>query len=245
MTTRLLSIALTMLVPCLAFAQDSIVDDLTAPQSTIEDTLSQAFATGSEAPLTTLATTLAEKEGSASTYWLAYCHLYTSYYYAGMQQDDKVREALEDGIKVMEAKEEKDSEDYALLAFLRCQTIRFVSGVKAGMTVSQSIEEAGKATDLDPKNLRGWYVRGVIDYYTPREFGGQAQCEEFLLRAISLPEQTTPDATLPSWGKVEAYTVLIEYYLGAEKPERAKEIYDLALKEYPDAEALKPYASKL
>ena len=73
-------------------------------------------------------------------------------------------------------------------------------------------ENAGKALELDSTNVRGWYVLGSNDYYTPASFGGGKKVEYYLKKATSSPDKNTDDSSLPTWGKKSPMPLLIQYY---------------------------------
>ena len=144
----------------------------------------------------------------------------------------------------MEGLDNKNAEDYALLALLESFGIQF-EGMKA-MFVSRSIRKhAEKAMELDPLNPRGYYVYGSNDYYTPEKYGGGKKAETYLKKAVSLPAQTLENTYLPSWGVEEAYDLLIKLYIKREEWDKAKNSFSKAMDQYPDSYYLKEIAPQL
>ena len=102
-----------------------------------------------------------------------------------------------------------------------------------------------KATQLDPDNLRAYYVHASNDYYTPEQYGGGKEAESLLKKAIALPEQKVKNNYLPSWGKEDAYILLTELYIKREKWTEAKTVYAEGIALYPESYMLNRLASKL
>ena len=138
----------------------------------------------------------------------------------------------------------KNSEDYALLAMLQGFSIQF-KGMKA-MFISRDIKKnLKKAIAIDSTNLRAYYVFASNDYHTPEKYGGGKKAEEYLLKAISLPAQKIKNDYLPSWGKEEAYEMLIKLYIKKEKWELAKKYYKEGIKKFPESYTISQLATQL
>jgi len=177
-------------------------------------------------------------------YWISYAEYHASI--AMMQHDDpKQSEKLIDlAIKRLDRMSNKNSEDYAMLAMAQGFGIQF-KGMKA-MFVSASIKKNIKrALDLEPNNLRAVYVAGSNDYYTPAKYGGGKKVDEYLLKAIEMEAQQTPNTYLPSWGKEESYEILIAYYIKKEDWDNAKAQFTKANKLFPNNYMINQMASKL
>lgn len=185
-----------------------------------------------------------DKQQNIIQYWRGYNAFYHAIYF--LQQGD-LQEAeyrIDHGIELMDALEVKNSEDYALLAMMRSFSIQF-KGMKA-MFISQTVnQEITAALAADPDNLRAHFVGGSNDYYTPEEYGGGKKVERYLKKAISLPAQKVPNDYLPSWGKEEAYEMLIKFYIRKKQWENAKTYYQQGIEELPDSYLLNQLASKL
>jgi tetratricopeptide (TPR) repeat protein len=65
------------------------------------------------------------------------------------------------------------------------------------------------------------------------------------LKTISLEAQPIPDTYLPSWGKSEAYSLLITYYLDRKNYDEAKKHIAVALSLYPDNYMINQYVEML
>ena len=124
-------------------------------------------------------------------------------------------------------------------------SIQFASGMEAGRISAGIRENAGKALELDSTNVRGWYVLGSNDYYTPASFGGGKKVEYYLKKATSSPDKNTDDSSLPTWGREYAYALLIQYYMQNDRTDEAKNCLLMAEKEYPDSYFIGEYKRKL
>ncbi len=150
---------------------------------------------------------------------------------------------MQDAIALLEKQESKDSEVLALLALMQSYYIQF-AGMDAGIISARVKENANESIKLDSNNIRGWYVLANNDYYTPKQFGGGKKAEEYLLKAISLPEQKLKSPIMPSWGKSDSYFLLISFYIDNEEMEKAKKIFIQAKELYPDNYMINQYAAK-
>lgn len=171
-------------------------------------------------------------------YWIGYESLYESNYFTTINEIQKAKSCLDFGIDKINGIQNKDSESYALLAYLQCCSIRFTKGIEAGIMSKKSVNSAKKALELDSMNIRGWLVLGIIDYFTPKQFGGLENSEKYLKKAISLPSQKMFNKYLPSWGKLDAYVLLVDFYIKSGNKASAKLYYDIATKEFPGSKKL-------
>ena len=53
-------------------------------------------------------------------------------------------------------------------------------------------------------------------------------------KAIELPANKTGSTYLPSWGKAEAYELLVQFYLKESRNEEAGQVLNTALELFPD-----------
>lgn len=225
-------------------AQVDEENKIKSPQLEIELAFVTAQQEKSDKPLSIVEDAISLKRGSYWTYWDAYCKLYKSYFYAATKQQTKAVEMLDSGIMILEGKEKLTTEDYALLAYMQSQKLRYSTGMESGVLASKSRKNALMSVKIDADNLRGWYVLAVIDYYTPKMFGGKEKCEEYLLKAICLPPQSIDNKYLPSWGKVESYSLLLNFYLDMNDSSKFKQYFNKAIEEFPNEPIIQSYENK-
>ena len=162
-----------------------------------------------------------------------------------MKQDQQAQACLNEGEHIFETQAGKNAEEYALLAYIQGVSIKFVKGMDAAVIARKSVNNAQQATQIDPKNTRTWYVLGMLDYYTPKQFGGQQKCEALLEKALAQPISKTNNPYEPTWGRKEAYNLLLEYLVTTGNKEKAKTIYQKAKTEFPNAPELRKYENQL
>ncbi len=178
------------------------------------------------------------------TYWQSYLQYYLSISYMTQKNMEQAEEEIDTAVDLLEGMENKNSEDYALLALAESFSIQF-KGFKA-MFISSSVKKNGKrAMAMEPKNLRAYYVLGSSDFYTPEQYGGGEEAESLLLKAISLPEQLNKNPYLPSWGKAESYELLVKHYLKTEDKSKAKTYCKEGLEHFPNNYGLGKLAVQL
>ncbi len=226
------------------FCQNSKDTTLLFIQDCIYNEFLKSFEKGNIQGLDQIEQTLINEKSPLSQYWLAYAQYYKSIYFLKMGNKKQSKKVVQDAITVLEKQEAKDSEELALLALLQSFSIQFTAGMGAGIISAKVKENANESIKLDSNNIRGWYVLANNDYYTPKQFGGGKKAEEYLLKAISLPEQKLKNPIMPSWGKSDSYFLLISFYIDNEELEKAKKIFIQAKELYPDNYMINQYAAK-
>ena len=177
-------------------------------------------------------------------YWQGYLQYYASIYYLQQNNKKAAENEADKGLNWLKSIKNKNSEDYALLALLQSFSIQFRTG--DAMLISQEInKDIENALAIDSSNLRANYVFASNNFYTPKKYGGGKLVEKYLLKAISLPTQKTPNQYLPSWGKEESYEMLIKYYIQNKKWDLAKQYYEKGIKECPKSYIINQLASQL
>lgn len=179
------------------------------------------------------------------SYWIAYSKYYESIFHIKMNNKKSAKKEINEAIEIIERIKNKNSESYALLANLYSFSTQFADGMSAINISSKTKSNAEMAIKLDSDNLRAWYILGANDFYTPRMYGGGKKCEEYLLKSISLDEQKIKNPYMPSWGKNNAFSLLVAYYMEKKEHEKALEYLNKALLLYPDDYMLNQYAKQL
>lgn len=208
---------------------------------TIDNSLELAMRNQTVEPLVHIEKYLSPKKGNVWLYWQAYLQMCKSVYYTSVKSESNAKENLESGIQLLEQLQNKTTEDYALLGYMQSQYIRYTKGMESGILSAKSKTNAHKSIEMDSNNIRGWVVLGIIDFYTPKQYGGKEKFEYYLLKAISLPSQNVVNKYRPSWGKIEAYSVLLTYYKTSGQKEKIHKYYNMATKEFPNEPSLKKY----
>ncbi len=218
-------------------------------QDQILDAFVQSLMTKDNKPLEKLALELEtlnrEKQHNLILYWRSYLQFYSSIYYQQMGDKKIAEKEVEKGIDWLESMENKNSEDYALLAMLQSYSLSFGKGMRAPAISKAARKNAKHAMAIDSMNLRAYYVYASIDFHTPAKYGGGKEAEEYLLKAISLPSQKVKNGFLPSWGKEQAYEMLIKLYIKKEDWESAKKYYQEGIEKFPESYTINKLASKL
>lgn len=177
-------------------------------------------------------------------YWQSYLQFFYSIYYLEAGDKKNAEKEIDTAIDWMNNMTNKNSEDYALLAMLEGFSLQF-KGMKAMFIGPRAQKNVKAALAIDSTNLRAYYVYASNDFYTPEKYGGGKEAETYLLKAISLPAQKIKNNYLPSWGKEEAYELLIRHYIKKEKWGLAKEYFQEGIKGFPNSYTLNKLASKL
>lgn len=178
-------------------------------------------------------------------YWRAYLQYYSAIFYLTQNNKEQSEKEIDIAVEWLDEMKNKNTEDYALLSLTQGFAIQFKNMIKMMMLSSSIGGNAQKAIEKDSLNLRGYYTYASGDFYRPERFGGGKDVEKYLLKAISLPNQRVKNDYLPSWGKVEAYGLLIRWYIRKENWAQAKLYYNKAIALYPDNYSIKALGKQL
>lgn len=222
-------------------------DVLNGIQGKVEGAMNDCFAKNSITSLDNLSKSLdaLPSQNNIVLYWKSYIDYYRSVFYVKLGDRGNSKKAIKKAYIILEKMSNKNSEDYALLALVQSFYIQFTSGMAAGALSSKIVGNAEKALELDSTNLRGWYVLGSNDFYTPESFGGGKKVEYYLKKAISTTPKNIKNAYMPTWGREYAFELLIRYYIQENKKEGAKEYLQIAEKEYPNSYFISEYKKKI
>lgn len=100
-------------------------------------------------------------------------------------------------------------------------------GAKSGSYADDAIKEA-------PDSYIAWKLYGNYKFYTPGAFGGDIEeAANALEKSITLMEQN-PELTKDNWMYIDAMAHLGQAYAQLEQPDKAKAVYEKALKVEPN-----------
>lgn len=176
-------------------------------------------------------------------YWISYLYYKKSISAFKEKNMELSKKYLEHAMEYLEQIHEKDSEYYSLLANEQVFYFQFVKRQDMFLFINKVNNSLKKAIELDSSNPRAYYVNGYYDYYTPKEYGGKKKTESFLLKAISMQNSQKPFS--PTWGIVDSYSMLIQYYIETGEKEKAKEMYQKAIEQYPQSRDIMRLKDKL
>lgn len=223
-----------------SFGKNAVADS-NFIQVNVDNALNESFKEKSIEPLKNIERKMNSKKGNIWTYWKAYIKMCKSLYYISVNKGNNAKSMLNEAIDMLEKKANFTTEDYALIAYMQSQSIRYTKGMESGVLAAKSKNNAKLAIQKEPKNIRGWFVLAIIDYYTPKVYGGKEKCESYLLKALSLPSQKIKNAYLPSWGRKEAYLLILAYYQSVGQIAKLHSFYNKAVKEFPYDSSFKKY----
>ncbi|MDL1913118.1 MAG: hypothetical protein FDW93_01115 [Bergeyella sp.] len=221
--------------------EDTILNHI---QEKITAAWSEGFAKKSTQKLNEIENLLTNKKSeneNLKNYWIAYINYYKTIMAILFKNENLGKESNKKGIEILERNRNKNSDDYALLVLLKGMSFPFSSGIEA-LSISRDINKLiEKGIETDSTNFRVYYAKGSVDFYTPKEYGGGTKAEEALLKAINLPEKNIGNSQLPTWGKEEAYDLIIRLYLREGKKEKAKIYFDKAKQLFPNSRTLQTH----
>ncbi|RXQ96645.1 hypothetical protein EO244_03190 [Ancylomarina salipaludis] len=218
-------------------------------QGKVDQAFLLALKTKQAAPLLHLDQKLNKIGGKNSnpiiTYWQSYLSYYLSICHLQLKDKKNAEESINKAIELIENMENKNAEDYALLAYEQSFSCQFKPGIIIPFVSKKLKRNCETALQIDSLNMRAYFVLGSNDFYTPEMFGGGKSAEKMLLKAIDMPEQKIANPFLPSWGKMNAYELLIRWYIRKEKWNLAHKYYQEGLKKYPTSFLIQELASKI
>lgn len=223
--------------------------DLKNIQEKIDDTFVQAIvarkADGMKDLNSQLEKVQRQHQNALVVYWQGYLQYYLAVFHMQMGDKKASEKIINKGIELMEDVTGKNSEDLALLSMMHSFSTQFKTGMLAGVSSGSALRNVEKAMELDSQNLRAFFVAGKNDFYTPKEYGGGLEAEGHLLQAVALPDQKVSNAYLPSWGKEEAYKLLIQFYINKEDWENGKKYFQEATSQFPNSYTINQLAPRL
>ncbi len=215
-------------------------------QQKIEQAFYASFAEGNISKLSEIIDQLKQEGSPSATYWHAYAKYFESIYYLKTDNKGKSESAINEGVEILSKLKNKNSEDYALLVLMQNFSMQFITNMmKMGVVSGKISENVEKAIKADPNNLRAYYAAAANDFYTPEQYGGGTKAENYLLKAIALNNQPVDDASLPTWGKDQAYQMLVALYLKKGNMGLAKKYLEEAIQLYPNNYGLAELAKKV
>lgn len=223
-----------------SFGKNAVADG-DCIQINVDNALNESFKEKTVEPLKNIEKKMVSKKGNLWTYWKAYIKMCKSLYYISVNKGSYAKSMLNEAICMLEKNAIFTTEDYALIAYMQSQSIRYTKGMESGVLAAKSKNNAKLSIQKDSQNIRGWLVLAIIDYYTPPIYGGKEKCESYLLKALSLPSQKTKNAYWPSWGKKEAYLLILAYYQSVGQIAKLRSFYNKAVKEFPNDSSFKKY----
>lgn len=220
----------------------------------VNDAFGQSFMSKDVAPFLNLEKQLYQERAKLPNntaqynYWLSYNQYYKSIFYSVVKKNNSQAKKEIDAViaRLQDTLPSRNSEEHSLLALAECFSISFISnGIKANLVAKKVMKRCEKAIELDPNNLRPYFVLGQLDYFKPAMWGGKTECEGYFKKALAMDEQKIKNHYTPSWGKKESFEYLIKFYLDEKKKSEAKTYYLKAIKIYPNEYLIKDLASKL
>jgi tetratricopeptide (TPR) repeat protein len=185
-------------------------------------------------------------------YYLAVVDYMLAYTAMGEKQDkDKLKKYTESGFSNLD-KSILVRDDFADSYILR-YALNFNRWVyeqdKMADIIAQSGEAKDKAQKLDPENPRFYLMDGMSTFYMPEAFGGGAKKSTpiFEKSVEMFNKRVEKEAYYPDWGKDLTYGYLAMSYAKRDDDgdkKKAADLYEKALKEFPDSSFLKGYVKK-
>lgn len=178
-----------------------------------------------------------------SKYWHCYALYRLGNYYAKNDLSES-KKIVEKAISILDADTKRNSEDNVLIGMLTSYSIKFYSGNATTLSA-----KARKFYDIaigqDAKNMRAYFAIARTDYNKPVEFGGGKIVEQNILKALSLKNSNSENLAAPTWGREDAYILLINFYIREERLMDAQIFCNRALQEFPNSVQLKEMKKNL
>jgi tetratricopeptide (TPR) repeat protein len=146
---------------------------------------------------------LAEKTQWLPYYYAAYASINQSFGLTVAEERDKVLDQAQKFLEEAAKLKSDSSECMALQGFLYVARIQVDPMGRGGEYVLKANEAFDKAISLNPKNPRGYYLKGITVMNTPDFLGGGKEpAKPILTLAMTKFETFKPSSPLsPNWGK--------------------------------------------
>lgn len=223
------------------FTVSVISAQISTPEASIHKAYSASQKQMSLAPIVQLNkeldTAFQKEDTSFNRYWFSY-GLYMEALCADQQNKKTLaEERIDQAIALLQPLEE-DPESLALLSMQLGYSTRFKNSITMMRLGRKAYLNAERAVALDPENLRTNLSLAINDFYTPKIFGGGKKVESLLLKALEDNQPNSSD-NLPTWGKVNVYDILVQYYRQNENQKKALYYLEKGRAEFPESNLLK------
>jgi hypothetical protein len=222
--------------PIFGFQQNSF--SLEGIQDNIYQAFVEAIVTDDPGTLLTIGENLKileqERDLDIIKYWRTYHAYYAAIYYVGIDDSDKAEDLVDDHIDLMESIKNPSADDIAMMSMIRSFSIQFKAMFRAPFISGKVGRDLEKALKIEPDNPRVLYVKASSDFYTPEQYGGGKQVEELLTKVLESNEPDFINPVMPSWGKREAYELLLQWYIRKEEKEKAEALVEAAIADFPN-----------
>ena len=246
----LISLLILALFPGMAYNQIA-QNFLLGVEKKIKNAQKESFKQDTVAPLQLVLDALKLIQPKPNNHWKEYWNSYalyqTSIFYAyGKKPDvEKGKAYVEEAINTLKKVENKNSEDYALLGFMKGYSLQWKSMLAMAKQSGVASKWVQKAVDIDDQNPRANYAFGNNDYFKPKFFGGGKKADMYLTNAIALYKESIPNPLLPSWGMEDAYNKLIKTKMKADASDDAQKLLSEALDKFSNSKQLLQLAKEL
>lgn len=242
---KLFLLIITIISYNLTFANND-TDILKNIQQKVDSISGQVFINNDITSLTDIQKeiNLLPKENFYTKYWSAYIDLKLATYYKSQNNPTESEKCINKAIDSLKSVKKQNAETLSLLAYCQSFSIQFYKGMSAGMISQQAASNAQKALKLKPQNIRALFVSGLLDYYTPKMYGGGTKYVEYFTQVTNIKETENHNPYLPHWGEAMTYNLLIKHYLEQNNNHRAKAIYQSFKKKHPHNHQLNKYENK-
>ena len=188
-------------------------------------------------------TAKSENMKSYYLYWLSYMTYYKAVSAFKEADLEKSQKFAEQAMGYLEKMKKKDSEYYSLMAYEQVFYFQFIKRQDMFIFMEKLKKNLKLSMDMGATNPRAYFVNGYYDYYTPKEYGGKKKTEKLLLKAIKMKNSDAPFS--PTWGIVDSYSILIQYYIENGNKAKAKAMYQQAIKRFPTSRDILRLKNKL
>lgn len=166
----------------------------------IDTKLRESFAQQSSQPLED------QLKGVESPYWQAYNYYKQAIFYSKTKQLEQSERAIQKGKDILFGIENKNSEDWTLLAALQSFSMQFYEMHEMLQQDQNFYTYVEKAMKLDASNPRIYVIAGIYDYHKPVFYGGGQKAKEYLEKSLLLFKDSSSDNY--QWGQNEAESYL-------------------------------------
>ena len=208
-------------------------------ESRINAALTEDFQNGNSDSMSRIAHELhlmkSQKDQHWLEYWTAYHFFNQSVYFAYAESAVPLAQLKADtAIQILKSVDNKNSEDYALMGYIKGFTLQWIKGMKIMKESAQAQKWIDQALLMDAQNPRAVYVAANQDFYTPSFVGGGRKAKKLFLKALDIYKNSPPNPMLPSWGFADCYAGLVNCLRKDNDDQKAEAILKEALSVFPD-----------
>lgn len=174
-----------------------------------------------------------------SKYWKSYLLYQQAVNLMSTEKFESAEAPLKEAIETLKGTAPRDVEVVALLGLAAGLQLAYVPRHRIIVANNEVNGYLAEALKLDEGNLRARFANAVADYNVPEEYGGKRKVEDLLKDVLPKKKWSPSSGLAPRWGRREAATLIVRFYLDENRVAEARDVLADALVVWPNDQRLR------